>query len=57
MNNFTEQERIEQFSKLMKSYVSEEFKKWLIDKGFLQPPLLFITTGHIRGRCSIIPLQ
>ena len=29
MNNFTEKDRIEQFSKLMDSYVPEDFKKWL----------------------------
>ena len=34
MNNFTEQDRIEQFSKLMKNYVSKEFKQWLIANDF-----------------------
>ena len=29
MNSFTEKDRIEQFSKLMNSYVPEDFKKWL----------------------------
>lgn len=63
MNNFTTDERIEQFSNLMNPYVSEEFKEWLIESGFFtasassQPRLPFTTTGLIPGRCSIIALQ
>lgn len=38
MNNFTTDERIEQFSNLMNPYVSEEFKEWLIESGFHSPP-------------------
>lgn len=38
MNNFTEQDRIEQFSKVMNPYVPQEFKEWLIEKGFFKAP-------------------
>lgn len=38
MNTFTEQDRIEQFSKLMKNYVPEEFKQWLIENSFFTAP-------------------
>lgn len=38
MNNFTTDERIEQFSNLMNPYVSEEFKEWLIESGFFTAP-------------------
>ena len=38
MNNFTTDERIEQFSNLMNPYVSEEFKERLIESGFFTAP-------------------
>lgn len=57
MNKFSEADRIEQFEKLMNPYISKEFRNWLIANGFSQLRLLFITTGHIQGRCSIIALQ
>ncbi len=38
MNSLTERDRIEQFSKLMDSYVPEDFKKWLIENRFFTTP-------------------
>lgn len=63
MNNFTEQDRIEQFKKTMKHCMPDRFPEGFIDtlkeKASSQPRLPFTTTGHIPGRCSIIhlPLQ
>lgn len=50
MNNFTTAERIEQFSNLMNPYVSEEFKKWLIENGFFTAPASIHHHGaYVRG--------
>lgn len=61
MNNFTEQDRIEQFKEIMKPCMPNRFTKEFINIlkkkiASSQPRLPFTTTGHIRGRCSIIPL-
>lgn len=49
MNNFTTAERIEQFSNLMNPYVSEEFKKWLIENGFFTAPASIHHHGAYSG--------
>lgn len=49
MNNFTEQDRIEQFSKMMNPYVSAEFKEWLIEKGFFTAPASIHHHGAYTG--------
>lgn len=49
MNNFTEQDRIEQFSKLMKNYVPEEFKQWLIENSFFTAPASIHHHGAYSG--------
>lgn len=49
MNNFTEQDRIEQFSKVMNSYVPQEFRAWLIDKGFFKAPASIHHHGAYSG--------
>lgn len=49
MNNFTEQDRIEQFSKLMKNYVPEEFKQWLIANSFFTAPASIHHHGAYSG--------
>lgn len=49
MNNFTEQDRIEQFSKLMKNYVPEEFKQWLIANSFFTTPASIHHHGAYSG--------
>lgn len=60
MNNFTEQDRIEQFKKTMKYCMPNRFPEGFIDtlkeKGFFTARLPFTTTGHIQGRYSIIHL-
>lgn len=60
MNNFTEQDRIEQFKKTMKYCMPGRFPEGFIDtlkeRDSSQPRLPFTTTGHIQGRCSIIHL-
>ena len=61
MNNFTEQDRIEQFKKVMKPCMPYKFHWEFVDilkeRASSQPRLPFTTTGHIQGRCSIILLQ
>lgn len=49
MNNFTTDERIEQFSNLMNPYVSEEFKEWLIESGFFTAPASIHHHGAYSG--------
>lgn len=49
MNNFTEQDRIEQFSKLMKNYVPNDFKKWLTANGFFKVPASIYHHGAYSG--------
>lgn len=49
MNNFTEQDRIEQFSKVMKNYVPEEFRQWLITNGFFTAPASIHHHGAYSG--------
>lgn len=46
---FTEKERIEQFSTLMKPYVLEEFFYWLIEKGFFKAPASIHHHGAYSG--------
>ena len=49
MNTFTEQDRIEQFSKLMKNYVPEKFKQWLIENSFFKAPASIHHHGAYSG--------
>ena len=49
MNNFTTDERIEQFSNLMNPYVLEEFKEWLIESGFFTAPASIHHHGAYSG--------
>lgn len=49
MNNFTEQDRIEQFSKAMNPYVPQEFREWLIEKGFFKAPASIHHHGAYSG--------
>lgn len=47
---FSEKERIEQFSTLMKPYVPEDFFYWLIEKGFFKAPRFYSSPrGIFRG--------
>lgn len=46
---FTEKERIEQFSTLMKPYVPEEFFYWLIEKRFFKAPASIHHHGAYSG--------
>lgn len=49
MNNFTEQDRIEQFSKVMNPYIPQKFKVWLIEKGFFKAPASIHHHGAYSG--------
>lgn len=46
---FTEKERIEQFSTLMKPYVPEDLFYWLIEKGFFKAPASIHHHGAYSG--------
>lgn len=47
--NTTEQDRIEQFSKMMNPYISEDFKSWLIENGFFTAPASLNHHGAYSG--------
>lgn len=49
MKNFIEQDRIEQFSKVMDPYVPQGFKVWLIEKGFFKAPASIHHHGAYSG--------
>lgn len=49
----SEQERIEQFSKLMAPYVSEKFKEWLIANGFFTAPASLKHHGAYPGALNL----
>ena len=54
MSSYTEKDRIDLFMDLMKPYISKKNSSiGCLITASLQPPLPFITTGHIQGRCSI----
>ena len=61
MNNFAEQDRIEQFRKTMAYCMPgrfhPEFVDMLRDMTFFTAPLPFTTTGHIQGHYSITVWQ
>lgn len=46
---FNEEDRIEQFSKLMNPYVTEEFRTWLIKNGFFKAPASIHHHGAYTG--------
>jgi hypothetical protein len=49
MNDFTEKDRIEQFSKLMNKYIPDGFTEWLIENGFFTAPASIHHHGAYSG--------